>query len=173
MPAPLTAVFPSGAKEVFRLTLASGRTVTASGNHPFLTFDGWVALEDLGPGTRLAVPRRIPAPLAAGLGWGEHRLGLLAHLLGDGCVLSRQPVHYTSEDEANLAFVEAAASAEFGISPRRVAQGNWQHTYLPAPYRLTHGRRNPIMQWFQDLGIAGMRVAREAAAGRALHGGRR
>ena len=91
------------------------------------------------------------------MGWGEHRLGLLAHLLGDGCVLSTQPVHYTSRDEANLAFVERAASAEFGIQPRRVAQGNWQHTYLPSPYRLTHGQHNPIVAWFHDLGIAGLR----------------
>jgi replicative DNA helicase len=157
VPSPLTAVFPAGVKEVFRLTLTSGRTVKASGNHPFRTFGGWVALEDLATGDRVAVPRRIPAPLAAGLGWSEQRLGLLAHLLGDGCVLGRQPVHYTSQDEANLAFVEQAASAEFGIQPRRVAQGNWQHTYLPSPYRLTHGRRNPIMAWFYDLGIAGLR----------------
>ena len=157
VPSPLTAVFPSGVKEVFRLTLTSGRTVKASGNHPFRTLGGWVALEDLAAGDRVAVPRRIPAPLAAGLGWGEQRLGLLAHLLGDGCVLARQPVHYTSQDEANLGFVEQAASAEFGIRPRRVAQGSWQHTYLPAPYRLTHGRRNPIVAWFHELGIAGLR----------------
>ncbi len=157
VPAPLTAVFSSGVKDVFRLTLASGRTVKASGNHPFLTFGGWTSLEQLTTGDRIAVPRRVPAPLAAGLGWGEHRLGLLAHLLGDGCVLGRQPVHYTSQDESNLAFVEAAAATEFGIRPRRVAQGNWQHTYLPSPHRLTHGRRNPIVQWFHDLGIADRR----------------
>jgi len=155
--APLTSAFSSGVKEVFRLTLASGRRVQASGNHPFLTFDGWVALQDLAPGDRLAVPRRIPAPLAAGLGWSEHRLGLLAHLLGDGCVLGSQPVHYTSQDEDNLTFVDEAAAAEFGITARRVVQGTWQHTYLPASHRLTHGRRNPIVQWFHDLGIAGLR----------------
>jgi replicative DNA helicase len=157
VPSTLTAVFASGVKDVFRLTLASGRTVTASGNHPFLTFGGWVALADLAAGDRVAVPRRIPAPLAGRLGWSEHRLGLLAHLLGDGCVLSSQPVHYTSQDEENLAFVEAAATVEFGIQPRRQVQGAWQHTYLPAPDRLTHGRRNPIVQWFHDLGIAGLR----------------
>ena len=53
--------------------------------------------------------------------------------IGDGCVIRSSPVHYTSDDEENLAFVEAAAAAEFGITPRRVAQGNWWHSYLPAP----------------------------------------
>jgi replicative DNA helicase len=154
---PLTAVFSSGTKEVFRLTLASGRTVKASGNHPFLTFGGWTRLDGLAVGDRVATPRRIPAPLNAGLGWSEHRLGLLAHLIGDGCVLGRQPVHYTSQDQANLEFVEAAAAAEFGIRPRRVRRGNWQRTCLPSPPRLTHRRRNPVKQWFHDLGIADLR----------------
>lgn len=79
--APLTNVFPSGTKTVFRLTLASGRTVRASANHKFLTFAGWRELVALGPGDRLAVPRRIPAPLAVGLGWSEQRLGLLADVI--------------------------------------------------------------------------------------------
>jgi replicative DNA helicase len=157
VPSPLTAVFPSGEKEVFRLTLASGRQVKASGNHPFRTFGGWTALAGLAAGVRIAVPRRIPAPLAAGLGWSEHRLGLLAHLLRAGCVQDGQPVHYRSQDEASLAFVEQAASAEFGIQPRRVRHGNWQHACLPSPHRPTHGRRNPIVQWFHDLGIADLR----------------
>jgi replicative DNA helicase len=155
--APVTNVFPSGVKEVYRLKLASGREVKASGNHPFLTFAGWRPVEDLAPGGRIAIPRRIPEPIGAGLGWTEGRLGLLAHLIGDGCVLRSQPVHYTSNDEANLDFVESAAAAEFGITPRRVAQQTWWHSYLPAPHRCTHGRRNPLHIWFRELGIEDLR----------------
>jgi replicative DNA helicase len=155
--APVTNVFSSGVKPVYRLRLASGREVKATGNHPFLTFGGWTPLEDLAVGDRIAVPRRTPEPLGTGLGWSEHRLGLLAHLIGDGCVLREQPVHYTSDDEANLDFVEAAASAEFGITPRRTAQKSWWHSYLPAPYRCTHGRCNPLHVWFRELGIEGLR----------------
>jgi replicative DNA helicase len=155
--APITKVFPSGTKEVYRLRLASGREVKASANHPFLTFSGWSPLGELRTGDRVAIPRHIPAPIAAGLGWSEHRIGLLAHLIGDGCVVRSQPVHYTSNDEENLAFVEAAAAAEFGITPRRVAQGNWWHTYLPAPYHCTHDRWNPLHTWFRELGIEDLR----------------
>jgi replicative DNA helicase len=151
--APITNVFASGTKDVYLLRLASGREVKASGNHQFLTFEGWMPLEDIRTGERLAIPRQVPEPVGAGLGWSEYRLGLLAHLIGDGCVLRRQPVHYTSNDEENLAFVEAAAAAEFGISPRRVAQKNWWHTYLPAPHHCTHGRGNPVNEWFRELGI--------------------
>ena len=155
--APITNVFPSGVKPVYRLRLASGREVKTTGNHPFLTFDGWAPLETLRAGDRVAIPRVIPEPIAPGLGWSDDRLGLLAHLIGDGCVLEKQPVHYTSQDEANLAFVESAAAAEFGITPRRVQQGNWSHVYLPAPYRCTHGRYNPLHVWFGELGIDRLR----------------
>ncbi len=122
VPAPVVTVFPSGVKPVYRLELASGREVKATGNHPFLTFGGWTALDDLAVGDRVAVPRRTPEPVGAGLGWTDSRLGLLAHLLGDGCVLRSRPVHDTSNDEADLEFVETAAAAEFGSTPRRVAQ---------------------------------------------------
>ncbi|MBI1758074.1 MAG: replicative DNA helicase [Actinobacteria bacterium] len=112
VPAPVTNVFLSGVKEVYRLALASGRTVKASANHRFLTFTGWVRLDELAVGSRLAAPRRIPAPVGSGLGWSENRIGLLARLLGNGCVLRKQPVHFTSHDQENLTFV--AASADTG-----------------------------------------------------------
>jgi replicative DNA helicase len=153
VPAPVTNVFESGTKEVFLLRLASGREVKATANHPFLTLDGWTPLGNLASGDRIAIPRYAPEPMSAGLGWSPYRLGLLAHLIGDGCVIKKQPVHYTSNDEANLAFVEEAAAAEFGISARRVAQKTWWHAYLPAPDHCTHGRGNPVHDWFRELGI--------------------
>ncbi len=151
----MTHVFPSGVKEVFEMALASGRTIKASANHPFLTLDGWRRLDQLAEGTRLASPRRAPEPLES-RPWPEAEIVMLAHLIGDGCVAPRQPIHYTSADPANVEAVEAAA-AHFGITPRRVRQENWWHVYLPAPYRLTHGRRNPIAAWLDRFALYGRR----------------
>ena len=81
---------------------------------------------------------------------------MLAHLLGDGCVAPRQPIHYTSADPACLDAVEHAA-AHFGITPRRVQQGNWSHVYLPAPQKLARGRRNPIAGWLDQWALYGKR----------------
>jgi replicative DNA helicase len=53
------AFLDNGVKPVVRLTTKSGRTVRATANHPFRTFDGWVQLERLQPGARIAVPRRV------------------------------------------------------------------------------------------------------------------
>ncbi len=151
-PALLTHAFPSGVKPVFRMTLASGRTIEATGNHKFRTIDGWTPLADLTPGSRLAVPRRLDTAMNV-RAMDSDELILLAHLIGDGCVLPRQPVHYTSIDPANLDAVEQAASRRFGITPRRVPQERWWHTYLPAPFHLTHGVRNPIAAWWDELGL--------------------
>ena len=60
---PMTHVFPTGIKEVFRVRLASGRQVEATGNHPFLTYDGWRPLSEIPAGSRVAVPRHVPAPI--------------------------------------------------------------------------------------------------------------
>ncbi|MGC4935318.1 replicative DNA helicase [Gordonia sp. DT30] len=62
---PMVKVFPSGRKEVFRVRMASGRVVEATGNHPFLTIDGWIPLAEIGVGESIAVPRSIPEPIAA------------------------------------------------------------------------------------------------------------
>jgi replicative DNA helicase len=151
----MTHVFPSGVKPVYELRLASGRRVKASANHPFLTVGGWRPLEELTVGDRLAVPRELPAPTRT-TPWPEPEIVMLAHLLGDGCFVSRQPLHYTSADPANLEAVEAAA-AHFGVTLRRVAQSTWTHVYLPAPFRLTHGKRNPIAAWLDGMGLFGLR----------------
>jgi replicative DNA helicase len=151
----MTHVFPSGVKQTYRMRLASGREIKATGNHPFLTLDGWRHLEQLSAGDRLATPRLVRAPSYV-RSWPDEKVVLLAHLIGDGCVASNQPIHYTSADEANLQAVETAA-ATFGIKPRRVRQGNWTHVYLPSPHRLTHGRRNPIAAWLGQMGLYGRR----------------
>ena len=46
----LTHVFSTGRKQVFQLTTSSGKTIRATANHPFLTFDGFRPLGELAPG---------------------------------------------------------------------------------------------------------------------------
>ena len=158
VPATMTHVFPTGVRPVFRLRLRSGRDVEATANHRFLTIDGWRALGELSVGDRLAVPRHIPPPQSI-VPWPEDRVVLLAHLIGDGSFVRRQPIRYASVDEDNLAAVSKAAKAEFGVTAIRDEHGAAGATVLrlPAPYRLTHGRRNPIAQWLDELGLFGAR----------------
>ena len=158
VPRTLTHAFPSGTKAVFELTLTSGRRITATGNHKFLTYDGWMPLSELTPGTRLGSVRHVPPPLQPAPG-DRDEIVLLAHLLGDGSFVRRQPIRYASIDEANLAAVGEAAARRFGITSRRddYAAARVTTLRLPAPYRLTHGRRNPIAAWLDEDGLFGLR----------------
>ncbi|WP_280272299.1 replicative DNA helicase [Nocardia wallacei] len=154
---PMVKVFPSGRKEVFRLRLASGRVVEATGNHPFLTVDGWISLDKLRVDDRLATPRRVPEP-AHTERMPEAEVILLAHMIGDGSCVKRQPIRYASVDEANLSAV-AAAATHFGVTAVRDDYPAARVTTmrLRAPYRLTHGKRNPIAAWLDELGLFGLR----------------
>lgn len=147
----VSRAFCSGVKQLFEVRLASGRRIKATSNHPFRTVDGWRALEELGAGDRVATARRLPEPLAPTT-MRESELVLLAHLLGDGCVVPRQPIHYTSADPACVEAVAAAARESFGIEARIVPQRTWQHVYLPSPTPLTHGKSHPITAWLRRLG---------------------
>jgi replicative DNA helicase len=157
VPRPMTNVFSTGSKPVYRLRLASGRTVDASANHPFYTYDGWRSLDGLRVGERVAVVRSAPAPGMPTV-WDESRIVLLAHLIGDGSFVRNQPIRYASVDEANLAAVRAAAT-HFGVRAVRddYPAARVSTLRLPAPMRLARGRRNPIAAWLDELGLFGRR----------------
>ncbi|MCW2775836.1 MAG: replicative helicase [Nocardioides sp.] len=158
VPRTLTHAFPSGKKPVYELTLASGRRITATANHKFLTYDGWMPLSELLPGSRLGSVRHVPPPLEI-KPRDEDEVVLLAHLLGDGSFVKGQPIRYASIDEANLTAVGEAAARRFGINPVRDEYPAARVTTLrlPAPYRLARGRRNPIAAWLDEDGLFGLR----------------
>ncbi|RQX19190.1 replicative DNA helicase [Micromonospora ureilytica] len=156
-PRTMTHVFPSGTREVFRLTLASGKQIDATANHPFLAFTGWLPLGELSPGDRIATPRHLPPPMVT-RPWVDAEVVMLAHLLGDGSFVRHQPIRYASCDELNLQAVTEAAK-HFGISAVRddYAVARVTTLRLPAPYRLARARRNPIASWLDELGLFGLR----------------
>jgi replicative DNA helicase len=154
---PMTNVFHSGRKEVFRVRLASGREVEATSNHRFMTIDGWVPLERLSVGDRMATPSRVPEPVDTQR-TADAEVILLAHMIGDGSCVKNRPIRYASIDEANLAAV-AAAAEHFGVTAVRDEYPAARVTTLrlPAPYQLTHRKRNPIAAWLDCLGLLGLR----------------
>jgi replicative DNA helicase len=156
-PQRLTHAFPSGRKEVFRLRLRSGKEIEATANHPFLTFAGWAPLSTLKMNDRIAVSRHVPGPMLA-RPLPEDELIMLAHLLGDGSFVKRQPIRYTSCDEENLATVTLAAK-HFGITAVRddYAVARVTTLRLPSPCRLGRGRRNPIAEWLDSMSLFGLR----------------
>jgi len=149
-------IFTTGYKQTFEILLQSGKKIKATKNHKFYTVLGWKRLDELTPKTRLAVPRELYLNLNSKM--SDNKIIVLAHLIGDGCYVKKQPLHYTSADMASLRAVQKSAVEDFGIRPRLVPQKNWFHLYLGAPQQLTHGKRNPIVKWLdEDLKIYGQR----------------
>jgi replicative DNA helicase len=102
IPRTMTHVFSSGSKEVFRVRLGSGREVSATANHPFLTHEGWRALGDLTAGSRVAVPRHAPAPLQT-VERPDAEVARLARLIGDGSTAAELPQWVFSLPKRQLA----------------------------------------------------------------------
>ncbi|MGI9611355.1 MAG: replicative DNA helicase, partial [Acidimicrobiales bacterium] len=158
VPRRLVKAFPSGIKPVFRLSLASGRTVEATACHRFQTIEGWQPLGDLAPGEFLATPRELPKPVDTAE-WPDAEVILLAHLLGDGSVVNA--VKYASIDQANIDAVFDAAR-HFGCEATLEGAGTAKRTgaiqvRIPSPHRVTHGKHHPIRDWLDPLGVWGKR----------------
>jgi replicative DNA helicase len=153
----VTHAFRTGTKPVYRLTTGLGRSVRATGNHRFLTLRGWKRLDDLVPGDHIAVPRVLSNGHEQSITDAE--LALLGHLIGDGCTLPRHAIQYTTQEEDLAETVATLASEVLGrdIVPRIRRERNWHQVYLASSYRLTHGIRNPVSRWMQELGIFGLR----------------
>ena len=84
---------------------------------------------------------------------------MLAHLLGDGSFVRRQPIRYASRRRGEPRWRSQRAAKHFGITAVRddYAAARVTTLRLPAPYRLARGRRNPIAQWLDGLGLFGLR----------------
>ena len=89
-------ILDNGIKEVFRVTTKTGRHIDATGNHPFFTAKGWVAIDNLKPGDRVA--------LAGNLGYfghhemNENEIKLLAYMIGDGNCTTKSIRFCTASD---------------------------------------------------------------------------
>ena len=156
VPAKLIKAFPTGIKPVYRMELASGLSIDATANHPFLTIEGWARLDSLSPDGFVAVPRILPSPIEQGPGWKDDELVLLAHLLGDGSI-GPNGVKYATADPANKKAVEEASKTLFGIEAMTKTNGNTYQVWLPSPYRLTHGKKHPVREWLEPHGLWGAR----------------
>jgi len=148
----MTKAFYSGKKQVYELKTRAGYSIKASANHPFYKLEGWTRLDHLKPGDKIAIPRSTGCELAHSK-MKDEEIILLAHLIGDGCVLPNQPYHYTSADLQNIDTVNQTSKHLFNINGRIVQQRNWYHIYLPSPVHPTHNTYHPITSWYNELGL--------------------
>ncbi len=146
----VSAVMDNGVKPVYRLTTALGRTIEATANHPFYTFNGWRLLEELEIGGQVAVPRRLP--VEGQQHWPDHEVIALGHLLAEGNLCHPHSVYFYSQDAAQVQdYVDAAeafANVECSIA---IHKG----TYSVYAKRVERTVEPGIVTWAKVLGIWG------------------
>jgi replicative DNA helicase len=153
----VTNAFATGRKPVFKLTTKLGRRIRATGNHKFRTIEGWKRLDELAAGDRIGVPRVLQGPETDTMTRAE--LGLLGHLIGDGCTLPTHAIQYTTKDPILAETVVTLAKDVFGdrVRPRIHPERSWIQVYLPPTQHLTHRVHNPVRVWLESLGAFGLR----------------
>src|SRR5881392_2892518 len=144
-----------GIRPVFEIRLASGRIIRATGQHRLFSAQGWMTVNELSAGDRLAIARRLPEPLFPDC-WPDRRVALLGQLIGDGSYLIHQPLRYTTSSEDNSRVVAEAASEEFGCRvSRHAGRDGWHQLVISG-----NGNRwchRGVGGWLRQLGIFGQR----------------
>ena len=148
-------VWPVGKRPVYKVKLASGRSIRATSEHRLYTSDGWTTIDTLRPQQRIAIARVLPEP-SRPIHWDEHRLLLLAHLTGNGSYLKHQPIRYATASEANSKAVCHAAQRAFGVSVNRHKGRGKRHQLV---FGGDGNRPHPagMNAWLRSLGLVDQR----------------
>ncbi len=147
---PVTKVMDNGIKPVFRLTTVLGRTIEATGNHPFYTYNGWRNLEELQPDELIAVPRIIP--VEGKNEWPNHEVIALGHLLAEGNLCHPHSVYYYNQDTEQVNdFVQAANSFENVQCTTAMHKGTYSIYAARADKKFEPG----IFAWARELDMLG------------------
>lgn len=157
VPALSDKVWAVGSRPVFRVLLASGRSVRATADHRLYAGQGWCRLQALEVGDQLALARSLPEPIDAQR-WPDARVVLLGQLMGDGSYLSGQSTCYRTNSEENIDAVRQAAEREFDATVSRNVERDGRHQLLISG---NGNRWHPagVNQWLRQLGIFGAAVA--------------
>ncbi|WP_425553569.1 LAGLIDADG family homing endonuclease [Hymenobacter fastidiosus] len=109
--APITRFFDNGVREVVRVRLHDGSTVTMTPDHQVLTEAGWQAIGQLAPGDYIAAPRQLA--VANETDYDLHKLRTLAYLLADGSLTSGACCDFVSRSPALVAAYTTSTTAAF------------------------------------------------------------
>jgi replicative DNA helicase len=157
-PALVSATFRNGVRPLLRVTTRLGRRTDLTANHPLLTVEGWKRVDELEPGSRIGVPRRLPS--SASKTMPDHELVLLAGLIADGGLTSRTPAFTHANGSAVGEEVRAAAAAIGARWSTALKAGTTNFGVRlcgAGPRNSRNPRGNPVTELCRRHGIMGKR----------------
>ncbi len=153
-------VWSTGIKPVFTVKTRTGRSVTATANHPLLTARGWKRVDELQAGDIIATAMRLPEhgaekPERADL------CRLLGYLVGDGTFQTHRSVGFCGSEPAAAEDVVAVVTQHFPTVTTRhkKSYGSYQEVDFRCLYENGYGKPfgNPLREWLRDLGVLGQK----------------
>src|SRR2546428_10668844 len=106
--------------------------------------EGWRRLDELKVGHHIATPRILQGPDQDTMSHAE--LGLLGHLIGDGCTLPSHAIQYTTRDRELAGMVATLAEGVFGGAgaPRISPERSWDQGYPSSAPPPAPPARHPV-----------------------------
>lgn len=142
-----------GEKSTFVVTTKSGRTITTTPEHPYLTRDGWREVEKLKPGDAIAVPVSLPffGDVVPSDGWPT----LLGYLISEGSIKHSGSPQVHNKNKRVIEECSAAAG-KLGVKMNLVATGKTgceSYNIVAGP---RGGRsKNPVIEQLREWGLWG------------------
>jgi len=97
----INGVYFNGKKPTYEVTTRSGRKITATSNHPFLTAQGWKNLEQINTGQVIAVPRSLPQPKNE-ISVENYKIATLGYLLSEGNLCHPHGFYFYSKSKDEI-----------------------------------------------------------------------
>jgi len=159
-PFEVARVWSTGIKPVFTLKTRTGRTVTATANHPLLTAQGWKRVDELQVGDIIATAMRLPEH-------GEEKperadlCRLLGYLVGDGTFQTHRAIGFCGSDPIVVQDAIYIVTRYFPAVTWREKKryDSYQEGDFRCLYENGYGKPfgNPLREWLRGLGVLGQK----------------
>jgi deoxycytidine triphosphate deaminase len=151
-PAKVSALIPQGKRFVYKLRTKTGLRIRATPEHPFRMLGGWIPLERLRPGDRIAVARTIPVfgktPIPD---WEASLLGLM---ISEGqCHTPGHSPTFTSSDPALVQLLRTAVAASGLGEVTFKGQGTYGYRLVNRQGRGGVPLSNKAHAWLESYGL--------------------
>ena len=150
----ITNVAQNGIKDVFEITTRSGRTITATNNHPFKVFSGWKNVSELSTNERIATTRTISQPKKV-TKIDSYKAATLGYLIAEGNLCHPHGTYYYSKDEIEIRdFIKNASkfkNAKITVDRSKSAAS----VYVG---QTTNKNGNELFKWIKTLGLSGKKA---------------
>ncbi len=149
--APVGAWVDSGVQSCFRVRTCTGRNVDVTGHHPFMTVHGWTPLHDLAVGSKIAVPRRVPA-FGTDDSMPLDLVRLMAYFIAEGGLTGTTPC-FTNIDPAIISDFQQIIARYYPDCVLRQERITYK---VVRPTRSQwKSSPNPVTIWLRELGLMG------------------